>query len=132
MLAWANGNFKCKELLTNKTESFYVTDNAIGGITLAPYETKILQLDRSTSIEKIDEMVELTIYPNPTNDVINIKTKSLKNEITELVLINEIGKTVCNQHVNSNGLTQIKMDEMLAGIYFLKLNYGKTYKIVKM
>jgi len=132
MLAWANGNFKCKELLTNKTESFYVTDNAIGGITLAPYETKILQLDRSTSIEKIDEMVELTIYPNPTNDVINIKTKSLKNEITELVLINEIGKTVCNQHVNSNGLTQIKMDEMLAGIYFLKLNNGKTYKIVKM
>jgi hypothetical protein len=132
MLAWANGNFKCKELLTNKTESFYVTDNAIGGITLAPYETKILQLDRSTSIEKIDEMVELTIYPNPTNDVINIETKSLKNEITELVLINEIGKTVCNQLINSNGLTQIKMDEMLAGIYFLKLNNGKTYKIVKM
>ncbi len=132
MLGWANGNFKCKELLMNKTESFYVTDNVIGGISLAPYETKIIQLDRSTSIEKIDELVELTIYPNPTNDVINIELNAIKNKSTELVLMNQLGKTVYNQTINSNGFAQIKMEGLPAGIYFLKVNNGKTYKIVKL
>jgi len=131
-LGWKDGYFQAKELLSNKKESFGVVDNMVAGIVLFPYETKILQLDRSTSIEKIDELVELTIYPNPTNDVINIEIKSIKNETTELVLINEIGKTVYNQQINSNGLTQIKMDGLPAGIYFLKVNNVKTYKIVKL
>ncbi|MCB9309705.1 MAG: T9SS type A sorting domain-containing protein [Lewinellaceae bacterium] len=82
----------------------------------------------STQNEMESNQVNITLFPNPVVDVINLKTAS---EIKKIEIIDRNGRTV----ISSPG-TEINVSQLLTGVYFLKcysvdnkLYYSKFVKI---
>jgi hypothetical protein len=81
------------------------------------------------SIEESNELTELSVYPNPVKDIINItntNTNLIKAEI-----LNANGQLVLSKE---NNLSAINVDRLPSGIYLLKLysiNAQKTIKLIK-
>jgi len=73
----------------------------------------------------------ISIYPNPVKDVLNIRnTKGLELGI---LIFNAVGEKIKETH--SAGMnTQVNMQDMPDGVYFIMVNNGKetfTGKIIK-
>ncbi len=93
-------------------------------IKLAPLSATSVQENQLTNIV-------LSIYPNPTNDIIHINTStSLTNESYSIV--NTLGQTILNGKIENESST-IDVQTLQAGIYFLQLGNKQTqsYKIIK-
>jgi len=75
---------------------------------------------------------EATIFPNPTQDVLNIKTSSYEN--VTYTLYDAQGKLVM-QNLLSSEQTLIQVSQLAPGSYSLTLNNVqqqlKTYKLIK-
>lgn len=81
------------------------------------------------NIEKL-ELEKTVIYPNPTDNNIQLQTNSI---IKSAKIFNVLGEEV--QSIKNNGITSITTEALSSGIYFLKLtsenNHKKTFKIIK-
>jgi len=78
-------------------------------------------LQTSTLFEKIEK---LTIYPNPTQDIINIQFKNLITQDIKLNIINSIGELIFFDNIVGhigNYNKQIDLKENAKGIYFLEI-----------
>jgi pimeloyl-ACP methyl ester carboxylesterase len=79
-----------------------------------------------------DNLVDNTfsIYPNPTNSKVNIKSQS---KFEEVEIYNVLGQKVLSKTISEN--QEIDMSSLTSGTYFLKLkneNLSKTVKILKI
>lgn len=76
---------------------------------------------------------EINIYPNPTSELMYIKTIEFKNAVFVLYDVN--GKLVLNGLLDSE-LTEIKVATLLPGEYFLSILRGeqklKTFNLLKI
>ena len=65
---------------------------------------------------------EVSIYPNPTSDVLNISTNS--NDLSELIIKDITGKIVLNKNFNNN--ITVNTENYAKGIYLIavKNNLG--------
>lgn len=70
----------------------------------------------------------IKIYPNPTYNFVNIEAKQ---EITSASLFDIFGKLIQNHFVNKKDLT-INMENLAAGIYFLKVSSGTNEETIKL
>lgn len=68
---------------------------------------------------------DIKIYPNPTSDSINIKSNL---NITTIELFDVFGKLV----LSSKQTNQIRVNQLPAGVYFIKLDANKTKLIKKV
>jgi hypothetical protein len=106
-----------------------VTGSSAQGVQ-QPYEISVV-----TGIGNIDGItLKCTVFPNPTKGLIKllIESTDLKNFSFQLTEIN--GKLIQDKKVESRE-TGISMDNLVSGIYFLKVAYKKSeikvFKIVK-
>ena len=94
-----------------------------------PYEISITTGVNETSIN-----LNLSVYPNPTTNFLNLKFDSEKLENLSYQLYDLQGKVIENNKVNDNS-TKIKMEALPKAIYFLKVTKNKeivkTFKIIK-
>ena len=82
--------------------------------------TSILYLNLSSLDDNIDLSSQIKIYPNPSNDVINIET--LNNDFGKTKLINQYGQT----EMSWNKLPQrIDVSKLSSGNYYLQINTSK-------
>jgi hypothetical protein len=90
----------------------------------------ISSFDFSTlSIEKNDELAEISIYPNPAKDMIHITNSN--TAIVKVELHNVNGQLLLSKE---NNLNAININNLPSGMYILKLyaeNVQKTVKILK-
>ena len=107
----------------DKTVTFTSSDEGIltvenietGDYTLAIWNEKYSGLNESQS-NHID------IYPNPTNDIINIK---LKNEIKENIIItNQLGQVVKKTNIDGKEIV-INVEDFTSGVYFINVSNQK-------
>ncbi|MEZ4916348.1 MAG: T9SS type A sorting domain-containing protein [Chitinophagales bacterium] len=68
----------------------------------------------------------LSLYPNPTNDVVNLK---VDEKLTSLLLYDLTGKTVKTFSANN---TQLNVSDIQQGIYFLELKNEEKRSVVKL
>jgi len=94
------------------------------------------QLIVATLEKNLDLQVEIIIYPNPASDMLNVQFGSPTEEAMALYLIDNSGRVVKTITVEaSSSEKQINMQDMAAGLYYLKLIKGKlsnVYKVVKL
>jgi len=79
--------------------------------------------------------LELSVYPNPTNDMLHIDVKSNQGaKVTSLVLINSVGQVIGKLN-NPSGNNQFDLSEFAPGVYILQAFNGvevlKTFKVIK-
>jgi hypothetical protein len=86
--------------------------------------------------ENIDIAVNIKIYPNPASDIVNISFEEPVDGEINLTILDSQGKLV-KRDVIESAMTekQINLQELPAGIYYLRMNKGKlvnVYKVVKL
>ena len=83
------------------------------------------------NVESYKQGKDLKIYPNPTFDKLNIKSK--EENIINIQLISPDGKDIRNIDVNSKDYI-MDLINVSSGIYFLKLefkNFDKKIRLIK-
>ena len=86
----------------------------------------------STSIGIVNEY---TLYPNPTNGILNIAQSLIADGEVKIKLINYTGATVYAGNINfSGGVAQLQLNDIIPGVYLLGIidNNGSvtTFRVV--
>ena len=72
---------------------------------------------------------EVTLFPNPANNIINVANVNENNTIAQVIDMQ--GSVVISTKINS-GVSEIEISQLSAGMYFLKLNNNqKTISFIK-
>jgi hypothetical protein len=80
---------------------------------------------KDVKLEHVSGIDGLTIYPNPTSDVLNIDFFFSENAIIDASVIDMLGKTVYSNKFNAEegfNNQSINVESLYNGIYFLKIN----------
>jgi hypothetical protein len=70
----------------------------------------------------------IMIYPNPANDVVNVKSDF---DISKIDVLNFIGQTVYSTTVNAK-IVKINTSSLQAGVYFVRVTTSKGIRTVKI
>ena len=90
--------------------------------SLAGYSfTRNLNLINPVNIEE-QEFDNVKIFPNPTNDILNIKSSET---ISEIEIVNVIGQVVRRIEVNSDNVV-CDVDDLKSGVYVVKI-YSRPF-----
>jgi hypothetical protein len=82
----------------------------------------------AVGINEANTSIELTVYPNPVNDVLNI---SAKENITNVTIYDMVGKVVKNVDFNALTLT-VNTDDLPSGTYAVKITAGNASEMIKI
>jgi len=76
----------------------------------------------------------LKVYPNPTNETLNLNIDASGTTINNYSIVNVQGQTVLTNDVNSTTLqTSIDLSDVSTGVYFLNINTDKgsyTHRVI--
>ncbi|MDP1801483.1 MAG: T9SS type A sorting domain-containing protein [Bacteroidota bacterium] len=75
----------------------------------------------------------IKIYPNPTNDILNIDVDIINGNSSKLQILNSLGQIVREEKIK-DPKSQINISQLPSGVYTLKVfieNEYKTFKIIK-
>jgi hypothetical protein len=103
-----------------------------------PADGANIKLKRSTEIVRIPEAEEksVTVYPNPTNGVVNLSLAGFNGKKTTLSVVNVIGTVIYHEILHSvdGRITKaIDLGKFANGLYYIKLeaeDYSEIRKIV--
>ncbi len=94
------------------------------------------QLIVTTIEENLLELVNVTIFPNPASEILNIRFEVPLDGEVDLYLLNQQGSLVLTGVIEATTVEkQVSMQEFPAGVYFIRLIKGKlsnVYKVVKL
>ena len=94
-------------------------------------------IELSDKLDPIDlvRVEPMTLYPNPTHDLVNIKFISEEKMDYSLNMINAVGKTVKTMNLEyqqGENYTTIPTEGLPQGIYFIKISNGNTSHTQKL
>ena len=117
------------------TTLFDTTNGLFRGSNIYGYSGNFISYFNTKPLAKnqFDEL-NVTIYPNPTKDILNIQSKESLPENTSLVIYDVSGKRVLNFITNHYNLNQINVSNLNSGVYFLQINGSETnqsFKFIK-
>jgi len=72
---------------------------------------------------------DISVYPNPSNGLFNVKIENSENSVIEVV--NSLGKTILIQNVNSN-ISNIDLTSQPNGVYFVKVVSGELMEVKRV
>ena len=72
-----------------------------------------------TDVDELEQR-DVEVYPNPARDFLNIKAEN----ITNIRIVNIVGQVVVNREMNVNH-TQINVNDLQAGVYFIQIDTQK-------
>lgn len=105
------------------------TNGSVAQGVQQPYE-----ISTTVGINETTINLELSVYPNPTANYLQLKVESEKLESLAYQLINLQGKVIENKKVNS-ATTTVAMENLPTATYFLNVVKNKqlikTFKIIK-
>lgn len=111
------------ELVSGVTYYITQTLNDCEGLPLA-----VQYLDETVSVDNV-KIQDLKIYPNPTNDVLNIDTNE---SITSIKIFNILGQQI---NIDTTNPKQINLTNLSSGTYMVQLHFEKfgmkTVKVLK-
>jgi hypothetical protein len=70
----------------------------------------------------------ISVFPNPTKDVVTITSGTGK--IKQIELVNLMGETVQTQKINSSNTAQLNLQNFAPGFYFVRIT-GEKFTVVK-
>ncbi|MBK9733135.1 MAG: T9SS type A sorting domain-containing protein [Chitinophagaceae bacterium] len=88
-----------------------------------------------TGIVESTNEIGLLVFPNPTNDLLNISGSSIENGEYTFELKNVIGETIFVDKLNVSNHSvrkQFSLASLTSGMYFLTIKNGKTKTVAKL
>ncbi len=90
---------------------------------------------KTTGINENELSQGTTIYPNPTNGLVNIVIKNVSFNQILISVVDVLGNEVFNandKNSNTNYVKQINLESLANGIYYIKLSAGADSTIRKL
>ena len=81
------------------------------------------------STDEISLVTDFNVYPNPTQNVWNVKTNNI--DITSIQVFDVLGKQVLNLNPNATEAA-INATNLINGMYFAKINTTSGSKSIKL
>lgn len=136
--SWRGNAIRVKDYvpLTDKIQLRFVASDSIiagadlegGSLVEAAVDDVILwELGEPTiGIDEI-ENIDITAAPNPASDMVVVKWKGLTSPVTEVELLNTLGRSVFKTTVNgSSDQLNIPVNKLPAGVYTLRISSDKN------
>lgn len=101
-------------------ENDYLVGNKRGGVSL--YSAQTITSPPTNNEDITQSLVKFSIWPNPTNDILNIGIEQSENREMQLTIINALGQQLMSATINSS--KQLNVSRLAAGIYFVELSTG--------
>jgi hypothetical protein len=95
---------------------------SFNGVDFEKNSTSIVP--KTTSIKDVANNV-FSIFPNPTKGQVNIHWKNGVSGNAQIIISDLSGRTVYNKDAATNASTQINLNNLNQGVYFIKINTGK-------
>ena len=105
---------------------FYIRVTAQDG-TMVPYLLEVTVSEKLTGVNEID-LYQLTVYPNPADEYVNISGLQGKGE---LMLLDISGKLLIKRNITS-AEEQLYVGNLPRGGYLIRITVGKTMKTFKI
>ena len=100
-------------------------DAPLSGITPA---NTVYIFNTQTASNTEYNLVELKLYPNPAEDMLHLE---FKENISESFSVFDLsGKKVLTDHIDNKNQVSIPVEDLVSGVYFLKIG-SSTYKFIK-
>lgn len=126
--SWNTGALTSTILVTPSVTTSYTvvgTNTATGCQSNA---TRTVQVNLCTGLADADAAVlSLILYPNPTNGDFVIESP-LKGTIS---IFNTLGQIILNSNL-TDGKNSININGFANGVYFVKVSYGETSKVIRL
>ncbi|OFX41281.1 MAG: hypothetical protein A2X08_01710 [Bacteroidetes bacterium GWA2_32_17] len=88
------------------------------------YDVFVIRLYMSTGIDDINNNLNYTIYPNPSNGKFNIEIDN--SLINSIEIFNIVGQKVYSKYNIKNTKSEVDISNQFNGIYFLNVTTNKT------
>ncbi|WP_442267285.1 YCF48-related protein [Tenacibaculum sp. ZS6-P6] len=83
--------------------------------------------DNTLSSNEFDFKNNISIYPNPTKDFVNIKSNT-PEKVKSIHLYNSLGQEIYYKKIDNNVDMQIDLSSYGTGLYFVKVNFENSKK----
>ncbi|MGG7034078.1 MAG: reprolysin-like metallopeptidase [Flavobacterium sp.] len=84
--------------------------------------------------QEFSQSNEIFLYPNPTNEIVNISVMDENNLPDNFIVINSLGQTIYSSTIKSSADLSVNASKFANGVYFIKLNkdgQSKTLRFIK-
>lgn len=82
-----------------------------------------------TGLQNVKGKAEISVYPNPVTDLLNLKSSKVNIISIEIYDIN--GKLIMNQMINANE-KELNVSELVSGAYILRIKHDKGIESVRI
>jgi len=86
---------------------------------------------KTTPVEELVYLKEVQLYPNPSEEILNITLPNFDGSATSFIIMDNMGKEVRNGMIISN-TAEISLRDLPSGSYFLYLKAKKENRIFKI
>ncbi len=105
-----------------------------GNTKITPGVQQPFEIQAYLGIEITDVNLEMSVYPNPTTDVLNLSVEKHKFSAMEYALFDASGKLLRKEKLKA-ATSQIVMQDFSSSIYILQVSENgtplKSFKIIK-
>ncbi|MDQ3047046.1 MAG: T9SS type A sorting domain-containing protein [Bacteroidota bacterium] len=142
-----SGGSGAKDISLSDNDEIYITGDMWGSNTFGSsavtqtqgvFAVKLMDLDIATPVHTLTVLIssELSIYPNPTNNVLNVfyENKSEAGQLT-ILITNAQGKNIFKESISDfNGSLnkQINLNGYAKGTYFVEVVSSKKRDVTKV
>lgn len=126
-------DFSNVSLANNQTE--FKVRLRFGGANMSTDEGKRVHLNNiavdgvySVGIENIINLEPVTVYPNPSDGLFLLRSKS---QIDQLTVFDVLGRIITTQQVQSTN-SSLDLSEVNGGIYWLQITMGEKQQVLRL
>ncbi len=107
--------------IKNKAEIYFDFNSAI----ITPYAVNTIESPVFASVNNVNNNLSVSVYPNPTKDIVNFKLAQNVGEAT-ITLVDLSGKIVYTDVILSESKLTLNLSDLSKGIYMYKIYENNT------
>lgn len=106
----------------------------VSGGAFGSSESTTFGINTTANVDSYNSFEKITLYPNPTNSILNINVTGTTELPENIFIYNTLGQIVKNLKVNSSSDLSVDVNALSNGIYLIKVtgqNQSKTLRFIK-
>lgn len=130
---WVNCNNQYAPVSGETGQEFTPTENGSYAVIITGncVDTSDCYTITTIGIEAIDFDSQISVYPNPVDDIINIEIKGNQSQV-DVVITNVNGQEALRAKYTDKQSIEVDVEHLLPNVYFMKVKTSEGTKIIKM